>query len=156
MSRNLLASLSALALIAVFTGLTGCTATGPIYQGVERVEEGKALVYIYRPPRSMGSGVTYHVHVGSQEDDNAIVKLQSGGYFPYIAQPGETEFWAKTESTTSVTLDLKQGETHYIKGGLGIGFFIGRPKLSVVDNSVGASEIKECVLLEPITTEKKE
>jgi hypothetical protein len=57
------------------------------------------------------------------------------------------EIWAKTESKSSVTLDLKPGDVKYVKGTLGVGFLVGRPNLTVVSNELGANEIKGCKLI---------
>ena len=129
--------------------ITGCAATGPTYTAMETIPEGKALVYIYRPQKFMGGGVYFDVHAGNRHAHQEIVTLKNGGYFPYITDPGEMELWAKTESTSSVTLDLNAGDTSYVRGSVGVGAFIGRPKLTIVDNAVGAAEVRECKLLEP-------
>ena len=62
----------------------------------------------------------------------------------------------KTEAKSSVTVALKPGEPKYVKGPVGVGFFIGRPNLSVVDPAIALSEIKECKLIpeEPLTDAK--
>ncbi len=70
----------------------------------------------------------------------------------YYAKPGEIEFTAKTESASSVTLDVKADQTHYIKGTVGIGLFVARPHLVVVPPEVGEKEIAGCKLI----PEKKE
>jgi hypothetical protein len=146
-------SLFPLAIVVLLAILSGCSATGPVYKKVDTIPEGQALVYIYRPGKFMGGGVVFDVHSGSIEDDTEIVELRSGGYFPYFTQPGELQLWAKTESTTSLTLDLKAGDLRYVRGTVGVGFFVGRPKLTEVDENIGAAEIKECVLLTaPIAT----
>lgn len=129
--------------------LSGCSATGPVYEKVDSVPEGQALVYIYRPGKFLGGGVVFDVHAGGIEEDTEIVELRSGGYFPYFTQPGELQLWAKTESTTSLTLDLNSGDRRYVRGTVGVGFLIGRPKLAEVDEQTGAGEIKECSLLAP-------
>ena len=118
--------------------------TAPAYTSVESIPADKALVYIYRKPSFAGGGVYFDIHDG----DQVVTTLRNGGYFPYIRDSGEVELWAKTESRSSVTLDLKPGDIQYVKGEVGIGFLVGRPTLSVVDGATGAEEIKECKLLE--------
>jgi len=131
-------------LAASVLAISGCAATlGPQFEAVTAVPSGKALVYIYRTPKFAGGGVSYEIHHG----DKIITRLSSGGYYPYITDPGEVEIWAKTESRASVTLNLKAGETKYVKGEVGMGFFVGRPKLQVVDNATGAEEITQCKLI---------
>ncbi|MEN8108478.1 MAG: hypothetical protein ABFS22_10785 [Pseudomonadota bacterium] len=149
MKRFNLHGLITLVIAAFMVILSGCSATGPVYQQVGSVPEGEALVYIYRPGKFMGGGVVFDVHAGSVADDTEIVALRSGGYYPYFAPPGELQLWAKTESKTSLTLDLNAGDRRYVKGTVGVGFLVGRPKLTEVDEQTGAREIKECKLLSP-------
>lgn len=140
-----------LATLVAITLLGACAASGPRYEAAAQPPAGKGLVYIYRPGKFMGGGVVFDVHAGPKSDNHAIVELQSGGYFPYYAEPGELELWSKTESTSSVTVDVKAGSTAYVRGSIGVGFFIGRPSLEVVDGTTGAREIRECKLLQPAT-----
>jgi hypothetical protein len=46
-----------------------------------------------------------------------------------------------------VTLDVKAGGVYYVKGTVGVGFFVGRPHLIVVPQSIGETEITECKLI---------
>lgn len=137
--RNVIVG-SSLLLVAL---LSGCASLGPAYQIVEAIPPEKGLVYIYRPSSFVGGGVSYDVKVG----ENPIITLYNGGYYPYFSAPGEVEFWAKTESKSAVTLDVKAGETYFVKGTVGVGLLVGRPHLTVVDNGIGAVEIAGCKLI---------
>jgi hypothetical protein len=123
----------------------GCANLGKKFEPVAAPAADKATVYVYRPSAFAGGGAFYTVHAG----EKPIAKLYNGGYFVHTASPGELEIWASTESKSSVTLDLKAGDVKYVKGTIGIGFFVGRPNLAVVDPTVGQEEIKECKLVEP-------
>jgi hypothetical protein len=124
---------------------SGCATLGPQFQKVETIPEGVGLVYIYRPDSFFGAGVAYDVKVG----DTVVTELPNGGYFSYFSQPGEVEFWAKTESKSAVTLDVKANQIYYIKGTIGVGFFVGRPHLMIVTPEVGEKEISECKSIIP-------
>jgi len=137
--RKLVFSLSLL-LVAL---LSGCASLGPVYQKVETVPADRGLVYIYRPSSFVGGGVSYDVKVG----ETPVTTLYNGGYYPYLSAPGEVEFWAKTESRSAVTLDVKAGETYFLKGTVGVGLLVGRPHLTVVPNETGAGEIAGCKLI---------
>ena len=137
--------------VAAIALLGACAASGPRYETAAAPPAGKGLVYIYRPGKFMGGGVVFDVHAGPKVDNRAIVELQSGGYYPYYAEPGELELWSKTESTSSVTVDVRAGETAYVRGSIGVGFFVGRPSLEVVDKGTGEREIRECKLLKSAT-----
>jgi hypothetical protein len=120
--------------------LFGCGAQGALFQKVAELPQGKGIVYVYRPTGFVGSGVTYDVHAG----DRVIGNLKPGGYCSYFAAPGELEVWAKTEAKSSVTVDVRAGQEHFIKGGVGVGFFVGRPTLTIVDPDTGRREIATC------------
>lgn len=122
--------------------LTAC-AGGAAFKRVEEVPADKALVYIYRPSSMFGMAIHYNVRV----NDKVVTDLRNGGYFPYIGSPGELVFSAKTEASSSVTLDAKAGQTYYVKGTVGLGAFAGRPHLTLVPLAEGAEEIKDCKLL---------
>jgi hypothetical protein len=132
-----------LILLACLFMLGGCAGLGPVYQKVETIPEGLGLVYLYRSGGFVGSGVAYDVKVG----DTVITTLFPGGYYPYFSKPGEVEFWAKTEARTAVTLDVKPGQTQYVKGTVGVGFFVGHPHLTLVPPEVGEKEISDCKLI---------
>ena len=44
-------------------------------------------------------------------------------------------------------MDIKKGETYCVKGGVGIGFFVGRPNLEIVDMDMCKKEIVETIIL---------
>jgi hypothetical protein len=54
-----------------------------------------------------------------------------------------------------VTLDVKAGEVYYIKGTVGVGFFVGRPHLIVVPRAIAENEILECKLIPAAKAEAK-
>lgn len=140
-------------LIAVaFAGLavmSGCATEGPAFVKVENIPADKGLVYIYRSSSFKGGAVSYDVHVKDKAEDKVATHLTNGGYFPYFANPGENEVWAKTEAKSSVTVDVKPGQTYYIKGGVRMGFALGRPDLSLQPADIGGPEIAECKLITP-------
>jgi len=123
--------------------LTGCGAKGPKFVGIEKPQKNQGLVYIYRPSSLMGAAVSYDMHAKkSATNDQFIGNLSNGAYIKYITEPNEIEFWGKTESRSSVTLDIEANKMYCIKGEVGIGFFIGRPHLTIVDNKLCLKEIK--------------
>ncbi|OLC39396.1 MAG: hypothetical protein AUH81_01580 [Candidatus Rokubacteria bacterium 13_1_40CM_4_69_5] len=81
---------------------------------------------------------------GGHEPRARRTAAQGTGYYPYITDPGEVELWAKTEAKASVTLDVKPGGVYFVKAGLAVGFFVGRPRLQVVPREEGELEIAEC------------
>ena len=144
-------SIGALLILAAL--LAGCAASGPAYQEAAAAPPDRGLVYIYRPGKFIGGAVGFDVHAGPETDNRELVTLRSGGYFPYYAAPGELELWSKTESRSSVTVDVHPGETIYVRGSIGVGVLVGRPSLEIVDAATGQQEIRECKLLEAAASE---
>lgn len=142
-SRKIL--LAALAVGAMTTLMSGCATLGSAYTPDSNAPKDKGTVYVYRPKAFGGGGISYTVSANGTE----VSSLPSGGYFVYYAAPGETEFSAKTEAKTSVTLDVKPGQTYYVQGTIGMGVFVGHPHLTQVGNDVGAKEIVSCKLVPP-------
>ena len=124
--------------------MTGCITTlGPVYSKIEKIPDNAGLVYLYRPSAFFGGGLSYDVKTG----ETVITNLKNGGYYPYFSAPGEKEFWAKTEAKSSVTLDVKAGQTYYIKGEVGAFILVPRPHLMVVAPEIAEKEIVNCNLI---------
>lgn len=138
-------------LIVPMLFLVACAATGTKFQRIADIPKDKGIVYVYRPNSILGGAVHYDVHAGN---DDVICDLVRNGYSPYYANIGELELWGKTESKSSITIDVKPGQEHFVKGGLSMGFIVGRPNFTEVDNKTGLEEIAECVLLEKPGAEK--
>jgi hypothetical protein len=133
------------ALVLVAAALAaGCAATGPDFEPVDP-PPGKALVYIYRPELGYGPLVRFNVAVG----DRSIVYVIRGGYFPYVADPGETEFRAGTEGDVAVTENLRAGHTYYLLARASAGYWIPRPRLEFVSREEAEDVLEGCVLLPP-------
>ena len=123
--------------------ITGCASLGPVYSKADKIPDNSGLVYFYRPSSFYGFAASYDI----KNDDTVITTLYNGGYYPYFSTPGEKEFWAKTESKSSITLDVKIGQTYYVKGEVGVGFLVGRPHLMVVTPEIAEKEIVDCKLI---------
>jgi hypothetical protein len=137
-------------LLSSFLLLTGCaTIAGPmwllspVYSKVDKIPDGAGLVYFYRPLAFFGFAIVYNVKTG----ENVITPLYNGGYYPYFSAPGEIVFWAETYQTSSVTLDVKAGQTYYIKGEVGSWLHSRTPHLMVVAPEIAEKEIVDCKLI---------
>lgn len=125
--------------------VAGCTIGGAAFQKVGNLEQDEAIVYIYRPRAFFGGGVIYDLYASGKK----LTSLVHTSYIPYVAPAGKTTFKAVTQVhgyQETLELTTEPGKTYYIKGDthrITSGRF--RPTLTVVPNSVGEVEIKECV-----------
>ena len=96
----------------------------------ENIPADKAVVYIYH------SGGSNHFFI-LQANGKNVTGLKKGQYYAYVTEPGTIEFTAKTMGTCSITLDVKAGQTYYLKGSVPPGFS-PTPSLVLVSPEVGA------------------
>jgi hypothetical protein len=132
-----------LLVLGLLSALAGCASLGPPFQPLASVPSGKAVVYLYRPPSFVGSAVSFTVNAG----ELPVISLSNGGYFPYVTAPGRISFWAKTEAESFVIIDVESGMEYYLKGTVGMGILVGRPKLEQMPAAVGRLEILDCKLI---------
>ncbi len=78
--------LIALIILALCT-ITGCSATGKAFMPIEQTQD-KALIYIYRPDRFLGSGNVWYL----SDDEKQITMVNNGGWFAYTRIPGILPF----------------------------------------------------------------
>lgn len=126
--------------------LVSCSSTGAAFKPAP-IPAGKGVVYVYRQPKMMGSGVFGTV----KANGTPITKIKNGGYYPYIASPGNNHFTVTTETTNKADVAVEKGSEKYLKTTIGMGLFVGHLKFTEVSPQIGRSEISECKLLEPIT-----
>tara|TARA_B100001063_G_scaffold223224_1_gene230278 strand:+ start:1110 stop:1562 length:453 start_codon:yes stop_codon:yes gene_type:complete len=137
--KNLLMLVATLGATFIFTG---CGAKGEKFGNFKMPSENKSMLYVYRPSSFVGGGVYYDIHANDNNKDEVIGTLRNGGFIEKEMAPTENvEIWAKTESKASVSLDMKPNQTYCVKGGVGIGFLVGRPNLEIVDKTLCEKEI---------------
>ena len=137
--KNLLVLGAVISTIFVFTG---CGAKGEKFGNFRIPSENNSMLYVYRPSSFLGSGIYYDIHTNDNNKDEIIGTLRNGGFIEKEITPTEnTEIWAKTESKASISLDVKPNEIYCVKGGVGVGFFVGRPNLELVDKALCEKEI---------------
>jgi hypothetical protein len=129
-------------LAAIVTLVLGGCAKGAPFQALPALPQDKAVIYIYRPSL-FGFAKDYDVKRG----DAVVVTMKSHGYYPYVTDPGTVELSATTETTDSVTVDAKPGRVYYVKTGMTVGFWVDRPRLSVVSRDEAEPELVHCKLL---------
>lgn len=140
-------ALSFMVSVGAVIALSGCGASGQQFAGFTIPKQDRGLVYVYRPSGFVGGGVYYDIHVTNPSTPDFIAgELVNGSYVQIDMPSGESEIWGKTESKSAVTVDVKKGETYCVRGGVGIGFLVGRPNLEIVDMATCKTEIVETKL----------
>ncbi len=103
-------------------------------------DKGYALLHVYRPSLGYGWALNYKLH----QNDSVLCKIRNGFYETFrIDNPQCYNFWAKTESLEELNLCIEGGQEYYLKCGVSLGAFIGRPRIFLVEKSLGRSEFQE-------------
>ena len=131
-----------LALLAVALALGGCATLGAPFAPDTQAPADRADVYVYRIS-AMGAAIAPTVYANQVP----LLGLPPSGYFVYRALPGELTLEQRTEATSFVTLDIKAGETYYVKGSVRMGFSLGHAHLVIVAKEDGEREVRECKLI---------
>ena len=88
-----------------------------------------ATLYIYRLKNFVGSMVGYNIHV----NDSVVCRIKNNTKFMVkLYKEGPTEIWAETEQKRKVKVDVKFGQEYFLKCGLSMGVFVGRPEIMLV------------------------
>ena len=152
-----------IALIILAMASSGCShwkANGPLFSQGATPSPGQALIYIYRPPHeTFGWQRIYFV----QANGNRLKDLKFGGYYPYETNPGhiqldsatkqafghyiETAIERATVDDAKLEFDAVAGQAYYVKFHPESHPTYFKPRLFLMNNTDGDSEIKECKLL---------
>jgi hypothetical protein len=112
---------------------------------------GQALIYLYRPDKTLGSSHRMDVRAGPIDAPTQVAAVWSGGYFPWHLPPGAVRLaarpWLATDPQSTVTLNVEAGNTYYVKGTVTTGWKSPHVGLELVDPEKGRSQVRKCRLL---------
>lgn len=95
-----------------------------------------AIIYFYRNS-GVGPIVSYDVHIGETSVYRSRVNTKAE---VKVYEAGPVEIWGRTESRTSVPLNIQLGEEYYFRCSVNMGILVGRPEIELVDEYVGYDE----------------
>jgi len=97
-----------------------------------------ALLHVYRF-RGAGSLINYDLKLG----DSTVCRIRNNFKTTLkIKKEGLNVIWAKTETKKELPIDVVHGKQYYLRCGIGIGAFVGRPTLEFVDYNTGRQEFE--------------
>jgi hypothetical protein len=117
----------------ILLGLAGCAASGPPFHAVA-LQPTQAVIYIYRPQVGYaGSAIGLDILC----DGKRVGTLCDNGYIYAVVSPGQHTVNCQTETLSQITYDFEAGKSYYIEASVVLGFFEGRPKLTMVPEDTG-------------------
>ena len=106
--------------------------------------ENRGTVFLYRTGRAVGAAGQLSVKVNGLDAGGT----GPGTFFRWDLNPGIYTFLSSTtESSATVQLDVKAGQTYFIRQDARLGIQSGRVTMIEVDPEKGKSEVKDCKLL---------
>ena len=105
-----------------------------------QVKSDKGLVVFYRSKTMKGAAV----HLLVRSSNGAAGNLTNGSMFYQYYEPGLRTFDVSTPSVAGsdlITLDIKAGETYFVRGEVLMGWPVGRPKLTREQESKALRDI---------------
>lgn len=102
----------------------------------ELLDIDHAIFYVYRPS-GLGPLVSYDLNLGNKTLCRVNNKFKDK---IKVYSDGLNTLWAKTESKVELPIDVQIGKEYYIRCGVKMGVFVGRPSIEIVDKYIGESE----------------
>ncbi len=98
-----------------------------------------AKLYVYRP-QGQGALIGYNLHL----DDSLLCRVKNNSKQEIIIrQAGKFIIWASTETKEEVPIIIEKGKEYYLRCGVGMGAFVGRPKMYLIENAIGKVQYKK-------------
>ena len=103
----------------------------------ELLDVDYAILKVYREKNFSGAIIAYNLQLG----DSVICRVKNNFRETiHIKKDGLNTLWAKTESKVEIPINIKHGKTYYLRCGIKMGAFVGRPSLELVDSNTGKYE----------------
>jgi hypothetical protein len=141
LKKRILAGLAAVSIVCAMSAVfTGC---GSSRQAASRepyipitADENSAVLHFYRNS-FYGAAIRYSVHI----DDSLVWKCRNKAKASVrVTGEGTRLLWAATEGREEDTVEIEHGQEYYIRCGVRMGAFVGRPSMTVVDSATGKAE----------------
>lgn len=126
---------------AVFIFITGCTASGSKFIGIESVPVTEGAVYFYRPDNFIGSAGSPDI----VDNEVAVTSIQNGQFIKYLTKPGHHKFYIKTiQFNKPVNLDIEAGKNYFLRTSIRKGMWAVTWDLTRIYDEDAIEEMKAC------------
>jgi hypothetical protein len=98
--------------------------------------DSPATIFFYRAKRFQGSALKPSVFV----DDAPVGNLHNGDSLKFSLKPGKHRIYS-TDKSTGIDLEVKPGETYYVRVDILVGFWKGHGGVTLVDPQQGKYEL---------------
>jgi hypothetical protein len=104
----------------------------------ETLDVDYAILNVYRY-RGAGALIGYDLNLG----DSVVCRVKNNFKTTlHIKKDGLNTLWARTEAKSEVPINIKYGKTYYLRCGISMGAFVGRPDIELIDWKTGRTEFE--------------
>jgi len=114
-------------------------------------QSDKGVLVIYRDYQLQGQGLKYPVMI----NDSAVVMMKVGTLYKKSLPAGKYKVSAKTEMESGVEVNILPNDTSYVRCGVNMGFWIGRPDIIQVDKNSAKSTLSSIAFQDVSNVEYK-
>lgn len=149
--KNFISSAVALFLVALVSGCTTLPSPEKMaaelegYSLPKQNETSNSLIYVVRPS-SVGTLVRFNVFLDDKNDNSEMGYTRGSQYIYFFAEPGQHTIFSKAENWAEVIVDVKAGETVFLKQDASMGIVMARNNLGIVSDLEGKYHIKNSSL----------
>lgn len=123
----------AIAMLCLLSGLTNSA-------DFTNKQDDRATFWIYK---GWHSNTIWRATFGVWINEKEVARLDRGIYMIAKLAPGKYDFRTKNKKAGGVTLDVKAGETHYIRMDTDTSLMVIHPRLSIVAPEQARFDLKE-------------
>ncbi|MDP3013238.1 MAG: DUF2846 domain-containing protein [Candidatus Subteraquimicrobiales bacterium] len=108
-------------------------------------EAESALIYVVRPS-SLGALIRFNVFLDDKEDNSEMGYNRGSQYIYFLVNPGKHTILSKAENWAEISVDVKAGETVFLKQNPSIGIIMARNSLELIQEVEGKYHVKNTSL----------
>jgi hypothetical protein len=128
---------ASLMMMSCGTGQTVSSYETPPPEAQYQLTNDCALLHIYRPGSMMGMAISYDLYL----NEWVLFRVKNKSKTTVrITTPGTYTLWAKTEARGELPVNIEFGKEYYVRCGVSMGAFVGRPDLLLIDPQMGKME----------------
>jgi hypothetical protein len=123
---------------ALAIAYVGCYAPGTAFKRMQTTSN-HAVIYVYRQSAPLSATLDPDITCG-----HATIAIVSGGYYPFVEQPGTVTCYASSDSSSRIEFETRPEGEYFVAEVVAPGVSEGAVSLKQVNSSRGLSEIESC------------
>ena len=108
-------------------------------------ETSDSLIYVVRPS-SVGTIVRFNVFLDDKDASSEMGYTRGSQYIYFFAEPGQHTIFSKAENWAEVIVEVKAGETIFLKQDASIGIVMARNNIGIIQDLEGKYYVKNSSL----------